>query len=472
MTLLKICCAVLMLLIANICKAQKLNVPIILIKGNAEEGPIIISYKNDFGDVVQIRFKDEIREIDKNVIKLPVNHPLLLELITTTAPSLVYAEPGDTITISSKEAGKSYSFKANGCAQSRVDFFSSLEELGYGMGFPEYFKHIITDSTYVNDVDYVSRIYDERNKILRNYASKNCKDENFVSFVRDMIKTYYVKNLLFPYSPSIARPVYQRFPTNHLSLIYHSPLYELLNQPKLMPFAPYNGMLINYVNFVSKVSGNNPEESSVFYKYAVDSLRGKERDYVLLFLMKKVLRSGSGEFELLYKNFQRDCATREYRAYVDSVAGMNSGIMASAILATPLESDIGEKTTWGQVMRESKGDLLYIDFWASWCAPCLEQIPYSKKMEAVLNKKPVTFIYLSVDTDKAKWLKSIKGHALSGVKVRHYLVSGKSSLANYLKVPPIPRYLLFDKEGRPLLLNAPRPQDPKTLQRLQNELLW
>lgn len=53
------------------------------------------------------------------------------------------------------------------------------------------------------------------------------------------------------------------------------------------------------------------------------------------------------------------------------------------------------------LIQQNKGKPVYIDYWASWCPPCIENMPASKKLEQKL-KYQVVFIYISIDTDEKK----------------------------------------------------------------------
>lgn len=96
------------------------------------------------------------------------------------------------------------------------------------------------------------------------------------------------------------------------------------------------------------------------------------------------------------------------------------------------------------ITKDYKGKPLYIDIWATWCKPCLEEFPYSKKLQEEL--KDVTFVFLCIDSDEVPFKNTLKKFQLEGV--HYYLNTNQSKeLRNEFKIVGIPHYILVDKTG-------------------------
>lgn len=112
-------------------------------------------------------------------------------------------------------------------------------------------------------------------------------------------------------------------------------------------------------------------------------------------------------------------------------------------------------------LKALKGTPVYIDFWASWCGPCIAQMPASK----VLNRKyqgKVAFIYLLIDANADAWKNSMKLLELQDSVMRHHFRIGtRSDAAILFEIKSIPRYILVDRNGNFVDLNAKRPSDPE-----------
>ncbi|OQP50014.1 hypothetical protein A4D02_26605 [Niastella koreensis] len=107
-----------------------------------------------------------------------------------------------------------------------------------------------------------------------------------------------------------------------------------------------------------------------------------------------------------------------------------------------------------------RGKMVVIDMWAMWCASCLEEKPFYEKLaEEYKDRKDIVFLGVSVDgaAKKEPW-KVFVAH--KGYKTMELLSEPTGDLMSYYKIGGIPRYLVFDKEGTVITVDAPRPSTP------------
>lgn len=107
-----------------------------------------------------------------------------------------------------------------------------------------------------------------------------------------------------------------------------------------------------------------------------------------------------------------------------------------------------------------KGKVVLVDVWATWCGPCKSEFPHLKQLEKDIEGKPIEIVSISTDSekDKAKWLQMIKDENLGGMQ----LYAGQDNeFSKYYKVNTIPRFLVFDKNGKIVNIDAPRPSEAK-----------
>jgi len=121
-------------------------------------------------------------------------------------------------------------------------------------------------------------------------------------------------------------------------------------------------------------------------------------------------------------------------------------------------------------LDDLKGKYVYVDVWATWCAPCKREIPLLKKLVEEYKGKDIVFVSMSIDkmADKEKWLKMVKDEKLQGVQIMADK-DWKSDFVRAYNIRGIPRFILIDKEGKILNVDAPRPSNPN-LKKLFNSL--
>jgi len=113
-------------------------------------------------------------------------------------------------------------------------------------------------------------------------------------------------------------------------------------------------------------------------------------------------------------------------------------------------------------MDDLKGKFVYIDIWATWCGPCIREIPYLKEVEAAYEESNIQFVSVSIDTKKNfdKWKKMIVDKDLGGLQL-YADGDWESSIITDYAIEGIPRFILIDPEGNIVSADAPRPSDPK-----------
>ncbi|WP_282043787.1 TlpA family protein disulfide reductase [Winogradskyella flava] len=121
-------------------------------------------------------------------------------------------------------------------------------------------------------------------------------------------------------------------------------------------------------------------------------------------------------------------------------------------------------------LKDFIGKNVYVDVWATWCGPCIAEIPYLKQIEHEYKDKNIEFISVSIDNkrDKEKWINFVAEKELGGTQIMA-ANDWKSEIVSSYNILGIPRFILIDAEGKIISANAPRPSYPE-LKHLLNTL--
>ena len=121
-------------------------------------------------------------------------------------------------------------------------------------------------------------------------------------------------------------------------------------------------------------------------------------------------------------------------------------------------------------LSDFRGKAVYIDVWATWCGPCCAEIPHMEKLAAHYAKnKDIELISISLDEEQAKWEKKL---AEDKPEWKQYICPDAfdSALCKNYDIYGIPRFLFFDKEGKVISLNAPRPSAENIIEYIDKHL--
>jgi len=121
------------------------------------------------------------------------------------------------------------------------------------------------------------------------------------------------------------------------------------------------------------------------------------------------------------------------------------------------------KTLGSLIATDFKNRYVFVDLWATWCTPCIQDFLFKDKVDSLLNGKNISKLYISIDkrTDEKKWKDLIMYKKLYG----HHFLASDQFISNIKRsiykneTVAIPRYLLIDPMGKILSMDLARPSD-------------
>lgn len=113
-----------------------------------------------------------------------------------------------------------------------------------------------------------------------------------------------------------------------------------------------------------------------------------------------------------------------------------------------------------------KGKVIYVDIWATWCGPCMQEMPHFEKLKLQYKDDPkVAFVSLSIDDTEQPWKQSVESRKADGYQ---WLIN-RTKLQAY-NIVGIPRTLLIDKDFKMVDMDAPMPSEAAAVTAINNLL--
>ncbi|SIO41827.1 TlpA family protein disulfide reductase [Chitinophaga niabensis] len=152
----------------------------------------------------------------------------------------------------------------------------------------------------------------------------------------------------------------------------------------------------------------------------------------------------TADMEKLYKLLSaKTKQTEEAKNVADYLNGLKSSAIGSTVkdfaLTTPDEKLFS--------FSSLKGKYVMIDFWASWCGPCKQSFPHMKEVYAKYKSDKFEIYSISIDKDKAAWLKGLKEQDLPWLQSLDTKNISQSGFA----VTGVPTTFLIDPKGKILM---------------------
>jgi peroxiredoxin len=119
---------------------------------------------------------------------------------------------------------------------------------------------------------------------------------------------------------------------------------------------------------------------------------------------------------------------------------------STAVFAAEMAPDFTLKSSTGENIRlaEQRGQVVMLNFWASWCGPCREEMPLLDAMSRKYGPMGFTLYGINVDADTAD-----AKNVLEKIKVNYpILFDPESKLSDLYKVEGMPFSVVIDKKGQ------------------------
>jgi thiol-disulfide isomerase/thioredoxin len=98
----------------------------------------------------------------------------------------------------------------------------------------------------------------------------------------------------------------------------------------------------------------------------------------------------------------------------------------------------------GASLPQTSGNVMLVDFWASWCAPCKASFPVFARLNSEFASKGLVIVAVSVDQDAMSYAAFVRKFSPSFFVE----LDNEQKLVREVQVPTMPTSYLMDQEGR------------------------
>ena len=406
----------------------------------------------------------------KFAFSFPLNKEGFFEFLCGDFDMEIYIEPGDSLVLdgNDNELEKSLIFSGNRACENAYCL-----------------KRDIKRSAVYNPVLRAIRSYPEKQFLFTLDSVMHEMQKVWLQYFKshdnlsEKFNFYELAN--FDYIKANQQGIYSsNFKDNHkdgevLSAGYNGYLANLkYNNPALLPAPRYQDFVRNIrYNETDKLLAHHPEfadsaSGNIKAMFRViDSLFKNPlvKNYCLYTALKFELRQhGLSIPRTVVNEFYEKCTNKEYNNNIHenyyTWATLAKGNAAPGFA-------IADSSGKAFSLKDFKGRYVYIDVWATWCGPCLAEMPAWDSLVIKNANSNIVFIRISIDLDKGAWKKRVVNLTAKEFNLRAE-DGANSAFAKAYAIRDIPRFILINKNGEIINVNAPVPSAEQFSTYLQN----
>lgn len=297
-------------------------------------------------------------------------------------------------------------------------------------------------------------LYSQKKRFLDEYVQRRPVSDEFYKFCQLKFLLDYHEALYMELKYSRQKNNLVRMHEMKDTLLKYRECYQ---QDQFLFATSYKLGCYSYNCLLAQDSGRKEVvQLESFYNSAVENFTGKTKDMLLFWIYGQMIENGEADTSKV--NFDEDCEDEGYKEEIREkrqfrhVGNQGTGNDLAALDKTLLP--------FNEMVKRHSGKLVYVDFWASWCAPCRKAFVTSRNLQEKYKNEDVVFAYVSIDKDYTAWKKASEAEGLNQIPDNYCVLKATAILKDF-KIKAIPRYMLYDRTGKLIMSNAPHPNSPE-----------
>jgi peroxiredoxin len=369
----------------------------------------------------------------------------------------LWLSPGDRqhLTVDFPKFDETVQYSGRGAATSNY-LARALYRFEYDLPgqVPVPLKHLTPQTTPAEFAQQETAYQQQRQDFLETYAQAHALPKAFVRDQRQILALQAAQDRLsfigyWPYRHQDDTPAQALvLPATYFDFLPALRLPQLMAHPTAAITPLVTELLGSYTNRLvpNRPLSTDPAALGRLYAVATADLGlTPARDQVIYNLLTSHVLQGFPSVLAAYPTFKaqnRDSTlARELRQQIVARLPFAAGQPAPDFT---LRDNTGKEVS----MRELRGKVVYLDFWGTWCPPCMnEMTKHSHALKERFLGQDVAFVYISVRDTQAQWQQVLQQEKLTSANSVHLWAPDKS-VAQLYQVPYYPCYYLIGRDGR------------------------
>ncbi len=417
-----------------------------------------IAYAKDFITFEQEKHEVTLDENNKFAVELAIESIVNAQIFFEDQQKVsIFIEPHDKlhITLDKNDITNTISFSGDN-ADNNTFFHKYKNQIKEKYGEQEVYDKM-RNLKPEKFLDFANKMLDTKQQFFNDLSKEKNFSDNFKHLFETDIKFGYYDYLLN--YPEYHQVVNNMEDEPELPADYYAFTEDNLNFSDNNLVSPnYCKFLESYLEYYKKENPHKiPEDKSHVEKNLFISEKiydGKTLEHIKTVNIKREF--DLGDFDVAkkaYKSFLNTEPDKRYRNILTDVYELEKRLLPGNTAPNFELRDIDNNKV---SLEDFRGKVVYLDFWASWCPPCMREVPYAKELkERFEDKEDLVFVYISVDEDTEAWKNTVEQREIEGV---HLNIKGRDNeVAKSYNVTGIPSYFIIDRKGLIFDNNAKRP---------------
>jgi len=395
----------------------------------------------------------------------------------------LYVEPGITYTLQLTSGSDADPMKVSSHAIENAFLNSRTRFFSYQLRNSEYLKNAPTETT---PDDLYQKIMEDKTAEFNELAALEGVSQDFIQLAITEIDYYYAGVIANIWShKTFLEKVGETEQAAWLNFTKQQfEQYELTNTAA-MPSMWYNEFGDTYTRLLGYLDPSLIDKYRALgspylaeWQVIKDFFDGEPEEYLLAeFLFRQSLKTNLSEDLLsLYESFKSDYPNSEtlssFQQFYDAAISFQQDDTIEKNPDVHIVDSTYTLQSFAAMVQPYRGKVIFIDMWATWCGPCVEQFKHKDKLTAFAKENDIQLVYISVDKKedrKQLWQDMAQFHQLEGdhVLASETLRDELQELFGKNGAMYLPTYIIVDKNGKIVEKDA---KDPSSGDELLEQL--